>query len=187
MIDQFQYNDEWRDVKRSAWTTVGKDSDMYPKNKWKKTILLAEHSPIRRIRCFWRWSNLKSWVSTHFVRHKFGIEHWVSTQRTDRTGKPRDELPQDAPVMHACEANAQALINISRKRLCNQAAPETRKAWQEVRAKIAEADPVLASVMVPECVYRGFCPEFHSCGYANTKDYAMQLHAYRQKEIEESI
>ena len=79
-----------------------------------------------------RWHGLKTWISTHFVRHNKGIDHWVSTQRSDRTGVPRDKKPQDALVNHECEANAQAMINISRKRLCNQAAIETRAAWREV-------------------------------------------------------
>ena len=58
---------------------------------------------------------------------------------------------------HECEANAQALIFISRRRLCGQASPETREAWKEVKEKITQVDPVLGSVMVPECIYRGFC------------------------------
>lgn len=185
MIKWTEYADSWTKVKRAARATVGKDgSGAYPTDSWKKTILLAEHSPIRRIRYSWRWENLKSWISVHFVRHKNGIEHWVSTQRTDRTGIDRDKSPQDTPVQHECEANAQALIFISRRRLCNQAAAETRAAWQEVKDKVAADDPILASVMVPECIYRGFCPEFNSCGYVNTEDYAKKLAEYRNKQLE---
>lgn len=185
MIKWVEYIDVWPKVKRSARTTISREGGgSYPTDAWKKTILLAEHSPIRRIRFSWKWEALKSWVSVHFVRHKNGIEHWVSTQRTDRTGVNRDVSPQDAPVRHECEANAQALIFISRRRLCNQAAPETRAAWREVKEKVTEADPVLGSVMVPECIYRGFCPEFHSCGYADTPEYQKALEAYRRKEAE---
>ena len=183
MIKWFEYADVWGQVKRSARTTIGKETEgRYPSDSWKRTILLAEHSPIRRVRFSWRWENLKSWVSVHFVRHKFGIEHWVSTQRSDRTGTNRDKSQQDAPVLHECEANAQALISISRRRLCNMAAPDTRAAWLEVKEKVSEADPILASVMVPECIYRGFCPEFHSCGYAETEEFKAALEAYRRKE-----
>ena len=82
---------------------------------------------------------------------------------------------------HECEANAQALIFISRRRLCGQASPETRDAWKEVKEKITQVDPVLGSVMVPECIYRGFCPEFHSCGYVDTEAYREALAAYRTK------
>ena len=183
MIGWFEYIDSWPKVKRAARTTVSKDGGgAYPTDAWKKTILLAEHSPIRRIRVSWQWVRLKSWVSVHFVRHKNGIEHWVSTQRADRTVVDRDKSPQDTPVMQECEANAQALIFISRRRLCRQASPETRAAWQEVKAKVTEADPVLGSVMVPECIYRGFCPEFHSCGYADTVEFAKALAEYRRRE-----
>lgn len=183
MIKWTEYVDVWSKVKRSARTTISKEEDgSYPSDSWKKTILLAEHSPIRRIRFSWKWENLKSWVSVHFVRHKHGIEHWVSTQRTDRTGVNRDKHPQDTPVLHECEANAQALIFISRRRLCNQAAPETRAAWKEVKEKISSVDSVLGSVMVPECIYRGFCPEFHSCGYTDTDEFKQALAEYRRKE-----
>ena len=183
MIDWAEYEDTWCQVKRSARTTISKDgSGEYPSDAWKKRILLAEHSPIRRIRFSWKWKDLKSWISVHFVRHRHGIEHWVTTQRTDRTGINRDEIPQSALVSHECEANAQALIFISRRRLCHQASPETRAAWQEVKSAVAERDPVLASVMVPECIYRGFCPEFKSCGYCDTDLYRQALKEYRGEE-----
>lgn len=119
MIEWSEYTDVWRKVKRAARTTINRDGEgVYPSDSWKKTILLAEHSPIRKIRFEWKWKNIKSWISVHFVRHKHGIEHWVTTQRTDRTGVNRDEAHQDTPVSHECEANAQALIIISRRRLC---------------------------------------------------------------------
>lgn len=184
MVVKTSYPDQWAKVKEAARTTISKEgSGKYPDDSWKKTILLAEHSPIRRIRFSWTWTNLKSWVSVHFVRHKIGIEHWVSTQRSDRTGVDRDSKRQDSPVNHACEADAQALINISRKRLCAQAAPETRAAWKEVINDLEVWDPVLASVMVPECIYRGFCPEFKSCGYCDTEDFKIKLEQYRSKQV----
>ena len=185
MIDNIQYTDTWPDVKAAARTTVSMDgAGKYPTDSWRKQILLAEHSPIRQIRFGWVWKNLKSWVSVHMVRHHNGIDHYVSTQRSDRTGEDRDSKPQDSPVTHRCVANAQALINISRKRLCMQASHETRSAWHEVKAKVEEVDPVLASVMVPECVYRGFCPEMHGCGFDKTPEYQAMLTAYRKKVLE---
>ena len=184
MIDDITYVDSWPDVKAAARTTVSKDgSGKYPDASWRKQILLAEHSPIRLIRVGWVWKNLKSWVSVHFVRHHIGIDHFVSTQRSDRTGEDRDSKPQDSPVSHRCVANAQALINISRKRLCMQASSETRSAWMKVKGKIEDVDPVLASVMVPECIYRGFCPEMHGCGFDKTTIYQRMLEEYRRKEV----
>lgn len=183
MIKWSEYDDVWRKVKRSARTTIHREgSGIYPTTEWKKSILLAEHSPIRKIKFSWKWANLKSWVSVHFVRHWLGIEHWVTTQRSDRTGVKRDKLPQDAFVEHECEANAQALINISRKRLCNQASPETRKAWEEVIKEVRRHDSVLASVCQPECIYRGFCPEMYPCGYAETEEYRERLAKYRDRK-----
>ncbi len=151
--------------------TVGKDKGVYPTAAWKKKILLAEHSPIRLMQFAWKWSDLPYWVSVHIVRHKIGIEHFVSTQRTDRTGVDRTERPQNAPVLHQCQANAQALITISRKRLCSGASAETRQAWQLLKDEIAKVEPELASCMVRECVYRGFCPEMYGCGFDKTEEY----------------
>ena len=181
MIKWSEYVDEWPKVKRSARTTISREGEgTYPSDFWKKNILLAEHSPIRKIKFSWKWTGLKSWVSVHFVRHWLGILHWVTTQRVDRTGVDRDKSPQNTPVEHECEANAQALINISRKRLCSQASPETRKAWLEVKAEVKKNDPILASVMVKECIYRGFCPELYPCGYSETEAYKRELEEYRK-------
>lgn len=106
-------------------------------------------------------------VSVHLVRHKFGVEHFVSTQRPDRTGSevPRDALPQTAPVTHAMFINAAELLEISRKRLCAKAAEETRKAWEQVRDVMMGVDREMALAMVPECGSRGWrCPELQPCG-----------------------
>lgn len=160
--------------------TIGKTTGKYPDKNWKRRLIISEHSPIRRIKFYWRWKDLKSWISVHFVRHHIGIDHWVSTQRTDRTGINRDNLPQGTLVNHGCEANAQAIIYISRKRLCNCASIETRKAWIAVKEEIKKVEPELASCMVKECIYRGFCPEMFSCGYYKTEEYKKELAKYRK-------
>ena len=171
----------WRDVADAARTTIRREEGTgEPSARWKKRILLAEHSPIRKL-CFnWKWEDLPSWVSVHFVRHKFGIEHFVSTQRSDRTGQDRAAARQDAPVMHECFANAQALISISRRRLCGQASPETRAAWRLVVDEVAKHEPEVASCCVPECVYRGFCPEFKPCGFCDTPAFKAAVAKYRE-------
>jgi hypothetical protein len=170
----------WRQVADSANTTIHLEAgENEPSSKWKKRMLLCEHSPIRQhiIKC--KWYNLKSWVSVHFVRHKIGIEHWVRTQRTDRTSIDRDDLTQDNLIEHEFEANVQAFINISRKRLCTQASDETREAWQSVLDEIKQSEPELYSVCVPDCVYRGWCYEFKSCGFHKTEAYQKKLSDYR--------
>ena len=171
----------WLDIKNAALTTVGKQSLKEPTSKWKKQILLCEHSPIRKFKISWKWSDLKSWVSVHIVRHKIGIEHFVTSQRTDRQDKyDRDEAKQSALISHECEANAQAIINISRKRLCNNASQETREAWQEFLDSFKDDEPELYSVCVPECIYRGHCFEFNTCKYYKTKEYQNKLEEYRK-------
>jgi hypothetical protein len=80
----------WKDVVNSARTTINiEHGEKEPSSDWKRRMLLAEHSPIRQLFIKAKWYDLKYWVATHFVRHKTGIEHYVRTQRTDRTGLNR--------------------------------------------------------------------------------------------------
>ena len=180
LIDIFKHEDNWQDIKDSTMNTIGKTTGKYPDSEWKRKLIMSEHSPIRRMKFYWRWKDLPYFVSTHMVRHKIGIEHFVSTQRSDRTGIDRNNLTQSNPVNHACESDAQALINISRKRLCNCASKETREAWQLVKDEVAKVEPELANCMVKECVYRGFCPEMFSCGYNKTEAFKKELEEYRK-------
>lgn len=175
----------WKRVLNAARRTVGKKPlDKEPSDNFKAKILLAEHSPIRLLEFDWTWEEIKQWVTVHLVRHHEGCEKFVHSQRVDRNeklaGLNRDELPQGLENDMDMTANAQALINISRKRLCTCASPETRLAWRAVIEKIKEYDPILAEKCVPECVYRGFCPEFdRCCGYVNSEAYKQQLEKYR--------
>ena len=175
----------WKRVLNAARRTIGKKPvDKEPSNSWKAKLLLAEHSPIRLLEFDWTWGEIQQWVTTHLVRHHEGCEKFVHTQRVDRNpeleGLSRDELPQGLLNDMDMTANAQALINISRKRLCSCASKETREAWKQVKEAIREIDPIMADKMVPECIYRGFCPEFiNPCGYANTKKYQDDLIKYR--------
>ena len=124
----------WREVVDDCRATVGKESLGHePSERFKRSILIAEHSPIRDIRVRWRWRNIPSWVATHWSRHKW--ECFISTQRSDRTGIPRGMLPQDAPVTFTGEANAQNLIDTWRKRLCYQAYPVLRGGIQSGAAR----------------------------------------------------
>lgn len=182
----------WKRVLNAARRTIGKEPlDKEPSDSWKAKILLAEHSPIRLLEYEWTWKNIMQWVTTHLVRHHEGCEKFVHSQRGDRRAileeynvDSRDKLPQGALNDMDMTANAQALINISRKRLCACASRETREAWKQVKAKISEVDPILASKMVPECLYRGFCPEWmSSCGYSKTEKFKQDLKEYRRTDL----
>ena len=155
---------DWQEVVDDCRATVGKEAlGKEPSEIFKRRILVAEHSPIRDIIIKWMWSPIKSWIATHWVRHKW--EKFVRTQRTDRTGVNRDELPQSAEVSFTGEANAQHLIDTWRKRLCYQAAPETREYAEDFKMVLHGIQPEISDVLVPNCVYRCGCPEMETCGY----------------------
>ena len=179
MIKILNVSKNWLDIKNAALNTVGKESTKEPTSDWKRRILLAEHSPIRKLRISAKWIGLKSWISVHFVRHKIGIEHFVSTQRDDRTEVDRNKAPQDTLVNHEFDADAQAVINISRKRLCFKSHKETRMEWMNFLIELNKFEPELYSACVPECIYRGHCFEFESCGFYKTEHFANKLKLYR--------
>lgn len=199
---------DWIRVVNAARRTWGKEPINHePSVKFKKEILLAEHSPIRLLEYDFTISDIRQWVTVHLVRHHEGCEKFVHTQRQDindeieritktiidiftREGllkdgwRERDYLFQGQPNDMDMTCNAQAFINISRKRLCYGCpSPETRMAWEIVIEKLSEIDPILAEKCVPECVYRGFCPENRRCcGYVNSDAYKARLEKYRSFE-----
>ena len=199
---------DWIRVVNAARRTWGKEPINHePSDKFKKEILLAEHSPIRLLEYDFTISDIRQWVTVHLVRHHEGCEKFVHTQRQDmndqiekitkeivricevegltRDGwKERDYLFQGQENDMDMTCNAQAFINISRKRLCKGcASPETRYAWEIVIEKLEEIDPILAEKCVPECIYRGFCPERkRRCGYIDTLAAQVRLVKYRSFE-----
>ena len=155
---------DWEDVVNDSRATVGKEPlGREPSRKFKREILISEHSTIRGIIIKWIWKNIPSWVATHFSRHKW--ECFIRTQRTDRTGVNRDKLSQDAPVNFTGEANPQHLIDTSRKRLCYMASKETRKRMESLKKTLKPVEPEISDVFVPNCVYRCGCPEPNGCGW----------------------
>ena len=146
----------WREAMNFARATVGKPPlEKEPSEKMVLSLLDGEHSPIRVVTYRITMRDIPYWVSVHLVRHKVGVEHFVSTQRTDRTGTPREKLPQDNPVTHTMVLNAQAILNISHRRLCACASKETREVWRKVVSAVKMIDPLLASLCRPMCEYRG--------------------------------
>lgn len=117
-------------------------------------------------------------VSVHLVRHKFGVEHFVESNRDDRGGAGDNEVNRLTPVNHGMEINAQAVIAISRKRLCYASHVRTVALWRKVRGAMQAVDPDLAAAMAPECAFRGYCPELREC----KPGLAKVLHAYRDSQ-----
>ena len=178
-VEVRNYVDYWQDIKNETMTTIGKDKGKYPDSEWKRKLLISEHSPIRIGKIRVKIYDIPYWVVGHLVRHHIGIEKFVSTQRTDRTGIDRAKLPQDNLVDLTLDMNFQAVISISRKRLCYCASKETRDAWMMVLEEIKKYEPELVSCCVSECVYKGWCTEMFPCGYSKTENYTKQLNEYR--------
>ena len=173
----------WKRALNLARRTVGKSElDKEPSKDWKHKILIQEHSPIRAVEYIIHFEQIRQWVTVHLVRHWLGFIPFVHSQRQDRRvlNCDRDDLPQGSLNDMDVLANAQALINISKKRLCGKASPETRYAWTKVKYEIEEIDPEMANVMVPECIYRGFCPYGKDgCGYFDSPTGQDALKFYR--------
>lgn len=152
-------------VKTCTLNTVGKTSTTAPTEEWLTRLVEAEHSPIREL-VFGIKMEIPYWVSVHFVRHHIGVNHYVQTQRDDRTidSIKRDYKFQGAPVSHIMSINAQELIHMAHKRLCKQASPETREVMHLIVKEVIKVAPYLKSALVPLCVYRnGKCTEMFKC------------------------
>ena len=152
-------------VKTCTLNTVGKDSVSVPTEEWLHRLAEAEHSPIREL-VFGIKMEIPYWVSVHFVRHHIGVNHYVQTQRDDRTQSTfsRDLKPQGQMVTHIMSINAQELIHMAHKRLCRQASPETREVMIAITRAVLHQAPYLKGLLVPLCQYRnGKCTEMFPC------------------------
>lgn len=171
--------DMWQEIKNSAMFTIHKDEGVYPVSEWKRRMLLAEHSPIRSGRLIINVYDIPSFVIGHFVRHNIGFVPFVSTLRSDRVDY--DKVPDRNTLQNVrFDGNFQSFINISRKRLCNCASKETIEVWKAIMEEVKKFEPELYAVCVRECIYRGFCPEYKSCGYHKTDKYKKELKQYRK-------
>ena len=161
-IVRYPTDEDWARCLLLARMTQGKDSAKVPSDEWKRKILAAEHSPVRTLMYTIIMHDIPYYCSVHLVRHKFGIEHFVQSQRVN---PERGAERQDALVTHAMDMNFQALVNMSRKRLCFKADATTRSIMQEIVKELRKVDPISASFCVPECIYRGnVCHELKPCG-----------------------
>lgn len=172
------HEDMWQTIKDATMTTIGKDTGKYPDSKWKRELLMAEHSPIRTGHIVVKIYDAPQFVHGHLVRHHNGVTPYVSTLRSDRNDY--DEVPNRNTLQSATyDINFQAFINMSRKRKCSCASYETRYVWEKVLEAIKPYEPELYSVCVKECVYRNFCPEMFSCGYCKTEAFEKEVEEYR--------
>lgn len=177
----------WKRALNEARRTVGKEPlDKEPSRKWKLKSLIAEHSQIKLVEYTIKFESLKQWIGVHLLRHMWVLP-FIHSQRDDRRELqvPRDELPQGSLNDQDFVVNAQTLINMARKRMCNCSHKETKEAFMAIREEMYTVDPEMAAVMVPNCIYRGFCPEVKCCGFVNTPHYQTWLAKYRNLKNEE--
>lgn len=170
----------WADVLDAAnFTRNKKEQHKEPSEAFKKAMIKAEHSPLRCLLFAINFYDIPYYVSVHLCRH-IHAQPFVSTSRPDivSNAKPRSEQLKSDPVNMKLFLNAQEIINISKARLCNRAETETRLIWLQAIRKLNDIEPVLANACVPNCIYRGFCPEINSCGFSKHKLFSIDSKAY---------
>lgn len=84
-----------------------------------------------------------------------------------------------APTGLAMLINAEAIMNMSAKRLCAKASKETREIWQKTLELIEEIDPDLVKFCKKPCVLQGYCRESKPCGYMASDAYIFERKAYK--------
>lgn len=160
---------DWMDCKDCALETVGLRAKNAPDSEWRRKILRARHSPIRELLYKYRITDLPYYIAMHLVRHHAGCQPYVRTQRNDRQSNyDRRKAPQDALVTMRWTLNAESLMNLANKRLCEHATEETREVVQEMCRLAIEATPELYGLLVPMCIRNGGrCDEMKPCDKYN--------------------
>lgn len=118
----------------------------------------ARHSVIYAVQFWIDLEGIDERVHTHLVRSHNGFIPWVTSQRPDRGGVPG---LRDMSIL----CNAEALIILAQKRLCQRAWSGTRLVVAAIRGQVAKLDPDLAAVMRPRCVWERGCREAQPCGW----------------------
>lgn len=164
-VIEYPTEQDWLAVKQRALVTAGLKVKNPPDMAWKKSILEARHSPIRRLRFSFLIEDLPSWVSVHLVRH-IHAQPYVRSQRNDRQKEyDRNKAPQDAPVNMIWDMNAEELMVIANKRLCAQASVETQEVVRKMCQEVICLCPEFEDFLVPMCEYHGgVCHEMYPCG-----------------------
>lgn len=160
----------WKEVLNAARFTQRKpEVDHEPSDEFKLKMIKAEHSPLRCLQFTIDFYDIPYYTSVHLCRHVHS-QPFVSTSRPDINGqmKPRDEQKKSDPVNMRLLVNAQEIINISRVRLCSKSEGTTRMLWMKAIRELVKIEPFLANACVPNCLYRGFCPEIKPCGFSTS-------------------
>lgn len=91
-----------------------------------------------------------------------------------------EQFDRYAPTDLAMIINAEAIMNMSAKRLCHKASAETREIWQKTLDLIEEVDPDLVKFCKRPCVLQGYCRESKSCGYMASNAYIFERKTFKK-------
>lgn len=165
---KYPNEEDWKECKRRALITVygkGLGEIKNPTSEWKHKILEARHSPIRYLWFSFLIKDIPSNVSVHLCRHVHS-QPYVSSLRNDRQNvMDGDNAPRNTPVNMILDVNAEELMVIANKRLCNLAASETHHIVNRMCFVAEQVVPELKGLLVPMCVYNGgVCHEMRPCG-----------------------
>lgn len=168
-IIKYPTEEDWMLAKKCTLVTVGKESNNPATEQFKRDMLRARHSPIRELKFLFYLTDIPYWVSVHLCRHVHA-QPYVKTQRNDRqSAYDRNGAPQNAPVDMMWSMNAEELITIANKRLCNLASMETRELVKMICKAVIEVCPEFKEELVPMCVRNGgICYEMFPCGDRET-------------------
>lgn len=158
-------------LRRAASITTGRPCRMTLAAAYR-----ARHSLIRTQRFWIELRDIPLCVASHLVRHHVGVQPYQRSHRPDRNPQHIDQGRQ-TPTDLALDLDAEAILNISRARLCAAASAETRAIWSEVIDKLRDVDPDLADHCVRPCVATGICRE-RKCSYINTPAYEQERANY---------
>ena len=156
---------DWMLVKKCTLVTVGKETNTPPTEQFKRALLKSRHSQIRELKFVFYLKDVPYWVSVHLCRH-IHAQPYVKTQRNDRQSEyDRNNAPQNAPVDMMWSMNAEELITIANKRLCNLASKETKDLVKTICKEVIKLCPEFEKELVPMCVRNGgVCHEIFPCG-----------------------
>lgn len=162
--------EEWKECRQRALVTIYGKGLVLPKeptSEWKHKILGARHSPIRVLRYSFLIEDIPSNISVHLCRHVHA-QPYVSSLRNDRQEvMDGDKAPRNTPVNMILDVDAEELMVMSNKRLCNKAAPGTRQVVKQMCDLAETATPELGGYLVPMCEYTHECYEMQPCGMRN--------------------
>lgn len=153
--------------KKCIWVTEGRvdEPKELPSSELLHKVLEARHSPIRVLNFAFLIEDIPSNISTHLARHVHAVP-FISSLRNDRQDKiDGDFAPRNTPVDMIYYVNAEELMAIANKRLCNKASFYTRRVVQMMCMAALDKMPELAGLLVPMCEYHGgVCHEIQPCG-----------------------